>query len=124
MFDIGFWELAIIGVVTLIVVGPERMPALARTAGKWFGRLSRFVSSVKSDIDRELKAEEMKKAMAKHTESSGLHEILEETKADMAEIKETTDEVAATTHEIAQEAENASSDRDDSENPDKETFRT
>lgn len=104
MFDIGFWELAIIGVVTLIVVGPERMPGLARTAGKWFGRLSRFVSSVKADIDRELKAEEMKKAMEKHTQGTGLHEIIEETKSDMADIKQTTDEVVTATHDAAQEA--------------------
>jgi sec-independent protein translocase protein TatB len=105
MFDIGFWELAIIGVVTLLVVGPERMPALARTAGKWFGRLSRFVSTVKADIDRELKAEEMKRAMERHTQSSGLHEIIEETKADMAEIRQSTNEVVSATNEAAMEAE-------------------
>lgn len=125
MFDIGFWELAIIGVVTLIVVGPERMPALARTAGKWFGRLSRFITSVKSDIDRELKAEEMKKAMAKHTESAGLHDIIEETKADMADIKQTTDEVVSATNEAAQEAENhAPESATDGDNPEKETTRS
>lgn len=124
MFDIGFWELAIIGVVTLIVVGPERMPALARTAGKWFGRLSRFITSVKSDIDRELKAEEMKKVMEKHTQSAGLHEIIEETKADMADIKQSTDEVVAATHEAAQEAESSTSKESSDYNPDKESFRT
>ncbi len=107
MFDIGFWELAIIGVVTLIVVGPERMPGLARTAGKWFGRLTRFIGSVKADIDRELKAEEMKKVMEKHTQSSGLHEIIEETKADIADIKQSADEAVAQTHEAAMETEKA-----------------
>lgn len=124
MLDIGFWELAIIGVVTLIVVGPERMPALARTAGKWFGRLSRFISSVKSDIDRELKAEEIKKAMEKHTQGTGLHDIIEETKADMADIKQTTDEVVAQTNEVAQEAENsAPADREEYQ-PEKDSFRS
>jgi sec-independent protein translocase protein TatB len=110
MFDIGFWELAIIGVVTLIVVGPERMPGLARTAGKWFGRISRFISSVKSDIDRELKADEMKKAMEKHTQGTGLHEIIEETKADMADIKQSADEMVTATNEAALEAENSTGD--------------
>lgn len=125
MFDIGFWELAIIGVVTLIVVGPERMPALARTAGKWFGRLSRFISSVKSDIDRELKAEEMKKAMAKHTQSAGLHEIIEETKADMADIKQSASEVVTQTHEAAQEVESSAPESNaDALPPEKDTLRS
>lgn len=105
MFDIGFWELAIIGVVALLVVGPERMPALARTAGKWFGKISRFISSVKSDIDRELKAEEMKKVMQKHAATEGLHEIIEETQADMKEIHEATEEMVSATNDVAREAE-------------------
>ncbi|MBC8519745.1 MAG: twin-arginine translocase subunit TatB [Gammaproteobacteria bacterium] len=108
MFDIGFWELTIIAVVTLLVVGPERMPALARTAGKWFGKISRFISSVKSDIDRELKAEEMKKVMEKHASTAGLHDIIEETQADMKEIHEATEEMVSATNEVAQEAEDSS----------------
>lgn len=59
MFDVGFWELAIIGVVALVIVGPERLPGLARTAGLWIGKARRMVSDVKRDIDRELKASEM-----------------------------------------------------------------
>ncbi len=117
MFDIGFWELAIIAVVTLIVVGPERMPALARTAGKWFGKISRFISSVKSDIDRELKAEEMKKVMERHASSAGLHDIIEETQADMKEIHAATEEMVDTTNEIAQETENSSATLDDETDP-------
>ncbi len=108
MFDIGFWELAIIAVVALLVVGPERMPALARTAGKWFGKISRFISSVKSDIDRELKAEEMKKMMKKHASVEGLHDIIEETQADMKEVRDATEEMVTATNEVAQEAEESS----------------
>ena len=80
MFDIGFWELTIIGVVALIVIGPERLPGVARTAGMWFGRMRRFVSSVKADIDKELKAEELQKVLKQQADSSGIHEIFEETK--------------------------------------------
>lgn len=80
MFDIGFWELAVISVVALLVVGPERLPRLARTAGLWMGRARRFVSTVKADIDRELAADELKKTLAKQAESTGLHEIIEETR--------------------------------------------
>jgi len=80
MFDVGFWELLVIGVVALLVVGPERLPRLARTTGLWVGRARRFVSSVKADIDREIAAEELKKTLAKQAESSGLYDIIEETR--------------------------------------------
>ncbi|MFQ5644565.1 MAG: Sec-independent protein translocase protein TatB [Thiogranum sp.] len=80
MFDIGFWELAIIGVVALLVIGPERLPRVARTTGLWLGRARRFVSSVKADIDREIAADELKKALAKQAESPALHDIIEDTK--------------------------------------------
>ncbi len=80
MFDIGFWELAVIGVVALLVVGPEQLPRLARTAGLWVGRARRFVSSVKADIDRELAADELRKSLAKQADSESLYEIIEDTK--------------------------------------------
>jgi sec-independent protein translocase protein TatB len=80
MFDIGFWELAVIGVVALLVIGPEKLPRVARTAGLWAGRARRFVVSVKADIDRELAADELKKTLAKQAESDSLYEIVEETR--------------------------------------------
>jgi len=61
MFDIGFSELLVIAVVALLVVGPERLPRVARTAGHLFGRLQRYVNDVKSDIQRELELDELKK---------------------------------------------------------------
>ena len=61
MFDIGFSELFVIGVVALVVIGPERLPKVARTAGVLFGRLQRYVSQVKSDISREIDAAELSK---------------------------------------------------------------
>ncbi|HRP25130.1 MAG TPA: Sec-independent protein translocase protein TatB [Thauera sp.] len=61
MFDFGFTELMVIGVVLLIVVGPERLPKVARTAGHLLGRVQRYVSDVKSDIQREMQLEELKK---------------------------------------------------------------
>ncbi len=90
MFDIGFWELAVIGVVTLLVVGPERLPGLARTTGHWVGRARRFVSGVKADIDREIAADELKKALAKQAGSESLYDIIEETKQS---ILDTQDEI-------------------------------
>ena len=61
MFDIGFTELIVIGVVALIVIGPERLPKVARTAGHLYGRMQRYVSTVKSDISREMQADELRK---------------------------------------------------------------
>lgn len=61
MFDFGFSEMLIIGVVALVVLGPERLPTVARTAGEWVGKAQRFVAQVKSDIDREASLSELKK---------------------------------------------------------------
>lgn len=61
MFDIGFSELMVIALVGLIVIGPERLPKVARTVGHLLGRLQRYVSDVKSDISREMQLEELKK---------------------------------------------------------------
>lgn len=72
MFDIGFLELAIIAVVGLIVIGPERLPEVARTVGTWVGKFRRFVSSVKSDIERELRQDEIRKAIER---DAGLDEL-------------------------------------------------
>lgn len=61
MFDIAFSELIVIGIVALIVIGPDKLPKIARTAGHLFGRAQRYVNDVKSDIHRELQLEEMRK---------------------------------------------------------------
>ena len=61
MFDFGFSELVVIAVVALIVVGPERLPKVARTAGHLLGRLQRYASDVKSDIQREMQLDDLKK---------------------------------------------------------------
>ena len=61
MFDIGFSELVVIGLVALIVIGPERLPRVARTVGHLVGRLQRYVADVKADINREVELEELRK---------------------------------------------------------------
>ena len=61
MFDLGFSELVVIAVVLLVVVGPERLPGVARTAGHLLGRMQRYVSEVKADIRREMQIDELKK---------------------------------------------------------------
>ena len=61
MFDIGLSELFVIGIVALVVIGPERLPKVARTMGVLFGRLQRYVTQVKSDISREMELAELGK---------------------------------------------------------------
>src|SRR5688572_31439715 len=61
MFDIGFSELMVIGLVALIVIGPERLPRVARTLGHLAGRLQRYVADVKADINREVELEDLRK---------------------------------------------------------------
>lgn len=61
MFDIGFSELVVVGVVALVVLGPERLPKVARTAGHLFGRLQRYVATVKADLNREMEMSEFSK---------------------------------------------------------------
>ena len=70
MFDIAFSEMLIIAVVALIVLGPEKLPKVARTAGHLLGRLQRYVNDVKTDINREMQLEELKALQAKVEESA------------------------------------------------------
>ena len=70
MFDIGFSELMVIGVVALLVIGPEKLPRVARTLGHLLGRAQRYVNDVKSDINREIQLDELKKLQTQVTDSA------------------------------------------------------
>ncbi|KPQ29782.1 MAG: twin arginine-targeting protein translocase TatB [Marinobacter excellens HL-55] len=65
MFDIGFIELLICGIIALLVLGPERLPTAARAAGRWIGGARRMVSQFTSELDRQLKAEELREELRK-----------------------------------------------------------
>jgi len=78
MLDVGIWELLLIGIVALVVVGPERLPEVARTVGRWVAKAQRFVAGVKSDINAEL-------------ESGDLHKILGAQKEQIQELKSMVD---------------------------------
>lgn len=60
MFDIGFWELATLGVIALIVLGPERLPVVARTLGQWVGRAKGYMNTITSELEKEVKADEIR----------------------------------------------------------------
>ena len=60
MFDIGFLEMIVIGIISLLVLGPERLPGAARSAGKWIGMAKRMVSQFSSEIDKQLEIDELR----------------------------------------------------------------
>ena len=87
MFDFGMWEIVIIFVITLIVVGPEKMPALARKAGLYVGKFRKFVSKIKNDINSEIEAEELKEQLSVKNEELLVSQTLDEAKSGIDEIK-------------------------------------
>ena len=87
MFDFGFWEMLMIVLVALIVVGPERLPGLARTVGFWVGKAKRMVGDVKREIDQELAAENLKKTLGEQNIMNDVYEVIEETKQAGEDIK-------------------------------------
>ena len=70
MFDIGFSEIVVIMVVALIVIGPERLPKVARTLGLLWGRAQRYVNGVRADIERDMQLEEMRQIRQKMEEDA------------------------------------------------------
>ena len=88
MFDFGFWEIAIIGVITLIVVGPEKMPSLARKVGLYFGKLNRFFNKVKSDINEEIRMDEIKDEMSMDEEKIIISEVSDNIQSSVDSLKE------------------------------------
>jgi len=85
MFDIGFWELGVIMIVGLVVIGPDKLPGIARSAGKWVGKARYFIHSVKNDVQKELRAEELKQAIAR---DAGLDEIKQIMNTDQFTLEE------------------------------------
>jgi sec-independent protein translocase protein TatB len=88
MFDIGFTELMVIGVVALIVIGPEKLPRVARTVGHLAGRLQRYVADVKADINREIELDELRKMrdsmqQAASNFETSVHSELSKTEAEL-----------------------------------------
>lgn len=90
MFDVGFGELALVGIIALLVLGPERLPQAARTAGLWVGRLRATVQRFTADVDRELKAEELRQTLREEARrlAEPVQELGREVAASRAELTE------------------------------------
>ena len=112
MFDIGFTEVIFIMVIALLVVGPERLPRIARTAGLWVGKMRGFVSSVKADIDRELATEELRKALEKQAAVPEIEELIDEITGEPLQAGEQTAGAQTAADSLEKPAEKAAHEPD------------
>jgi len=86
MLDIGLSEFMVIGIVALVVIGPERLPKVARTAGHLFGRMQRYVADVKADLNREMDASELRDI--KNTVSEAAHSMQDAMNSHVGEVSQ------------------------------------
>jgi len=94
MFDIGFWELLLIGAVGLLVIGPERLPTVATLAGQWIGRIRRYARHMQAEIREELESEHLK-------------QVLDEQNREMQSLREEVGDARRQAGELLSEAERA-----------------
>lgn len=93
MFDSGFIEMLVIGIIALMVVGPERLPGLASKVGKMVGKMKAFVANTREDIEKEIRAEEMQSMLSKQKEEiSELRDLVQNSGKEVAsEVSEASD---------------------------------
>ena len=103
MFDIGFSEMIVVAIIALIVLGPEKLPRLARTAGHLLGRMQRYVNDVKADINREIELDELRK----------LQQSMQETARSIEQtVTQQVNSVESELNQVAQTAQSAVSNPD------------
>jgi len=103
VFDVGFTEILLIGIVSLVVIGPERLPTVARTAGQWIGKLQRFVKGVKTDLASELESGDLKKLIGDQREQ--INELRDMVSSAQKDLQSTTQSVVKSTREGLSELE-------------------
>lgn len=87
MFDIAFSELALTGLVALVVLGPDKLPGAARKAGLYLGKARRMMAAVKAEVERELRVDELRQNILKQNELDALNKLAQDTKADLRDIQ-------------------------------------
>ena len=117
MLDLGLTKMAVIGVVALVVLGPERLPGVARTAGALFGRAQRYINDVKSEVAREMELDELKKmrtefeTAASNVEST-IHDTLRRHESELNDAwKEGTSVAPSIAGSAGEQADSAASDK-------------
>lgn len=104
MFDVGFSEIVVIMLVALVVIGPERLPAVARTLGHLWGRGQRFVNGIKQDINTSVELEGLRKIQSEvRSEGDALKRVMQQTSNDMSqEMRQIEHGLAQPDHEVKQ----------------------
>ena len=127
MFDVGFWEISLILVLALVIIGPERLPGAARKAGYFFGKARRYIEGVRSEVESELDVGEFKRML--HNQEVQINELQQKLKSGVDEIKSDlpsglsaddilTDTPSHSFHDEPSDASETSSNTSDSDNSD------
>ena len=114
MFDIGFSELLLFGVIALIVLGPEKLPQAARTAGQWYAKIRRTVSTLQSEIEAELDLAETRQQMQK--ELAKIRQTEAEMRREMAEMRGSMQEFSSSQNQHLKAAHQPTTDKADNIN--------
>jgi len=102
MFDIGFSELALIALIGLLVLGPKRLPEVARTLGSWVGRIRAWIANVKQDLDREINSEELAEFRKLKSELEETKRLIEQSAGQtLSQVRSDLESTASTTPSIA-----------------------
>ena len=125
MFDVGFWEILLILVLALVIIGPERLPGAARKAGFFVGKARRYIEGVRSEVEAELDVGEFKRML--HNQEVQINELqqqlktgVDEVKSDMPDNISAADLLTDTASDSLDDEQVPGSDSADSENVDSE----
>jgi len=126
MFDVGFLEILVIGIVSLIVIGPDRLPAVARTVGGWVGKIQRFVRGVKTDFAKELKSGDLQKLIGdQNAQISELRSMVDDARKELkAGVEEASSATSTSMQDFKKMIEDDDSGSDNNEStaaPDADT---
>lgn len=88
MFEVGFSEICMVALVALLVIGPEKLPKVARMAGFWVAKSKRMLASVKQEISEEFQAEELRQSLKNQTGVNEFKQLLDDTSNDLRAIKD------------------------------------
>lgn len=100
MFDVGFSELLLLAIVALVVLGPEKLPHAARMAGAWVGRIRRTISTMQSEIEREVAAQEVKEQFERQFREMGGHDFVKGVQQEQAALAGSLDEAAQSLRDV------------------------
>ena len=109
MFDVGFWEILLILVLALIVLGPERLPQAARTVGYWVGKARRYIEGVKSEVEKEFDSGELKRML--HNQEVQIREL-------QSKVTNSEDYVNQSYHNMFEDKDNPDAEKSDTETDD------